>query len=161
MDASFVMRKKLEHETAWLLRLTEHLALHHHYTNNCTMIRYNGIQICGKPPTCFGIFRPKLGSYSTKKITLMACYTILKIADIDRNLQGVYHTFVYHCVISYCSCWHMQGGLYYCTERGKVLTRIFILRSFISHFDNMWCTIRRASLNEQHVNAILQHLKKV
>ena len=86
IDASFIIRDKLKHETAWLLHLTEHMDLHHHYTNNCTMIRYNDIQICGKPTTCFGTFRPKLGSCSTKKSTLMSCYTVLKKAKIDRNL---------------------------------------------------------------------------
>jgi len=36
---------------------------------NCTIIRYNNIESCGNPPTCFGLFRPSSGWYSTKKNT--------------------------------------------------------------------------------------------
>ena len=85
MDAAFNKRETQEHETAWLLHITEYLDLHHHYTNNCTTIRYNDIQICDKRPTCFGIFRPYLVSYSTKKSTLITYYTFLKTAEKDRN----------------------------------------------------------------------------
>ena len=31
-------------------------SLHHMYSNNCTIIRYNNIQTCGKPPTYKGFF---------------------------------------------------------------------------------------------------------
>lgn len=34
------------------------------------------IRIYGKPPTCFGLFRPSSGKYSAKKNTLMANYII-------------------------------------------------------------------------------------
>ena len=71
MDAAFTMREKLERETAWLHHVAEYLGLQHHYTNICTMIRYNDLKICGKSPTCFGIFWSYLGSYSTKKNKMM------------------------------------------------------------------------------------------
>jgi hypothetical protein len=77
-DVAFVVREKLEHVIAWLLHITEYLDLHHAYTNNCTMFRYNDIQICGKPPY--------LWDYSTKKGTVMACFTFLKMAEKNRNL---------------------------------------------------------------------------
>jgi hypothetical protein len=89
---AFVVREKLEHVTAWLLHITEYLDLHHAYTNNCTVYRYNDIQIFGKP-TCFGLFRPHLGSYSTKKGTVMAC-TFLKMAEKTETCRGLRHVCV-------------------------------------------------------------------
>jgi hypothetical protein len=32
-----------------------HWIYHHISTNNCTIIRYNSIQTCGSPPSCFGL----------------------------------------------------------------------------------------------------------
>jgi len=34
---------------------------------NCTVIRHDDLQKCGKPPTCFSFLRPSSGTYSTKK----------------------------------------------------------------------------------------------
>jgi hypothetical protein len=42
------------------------------YSSSCTTIRYNNIQTYGKTPTCFGLFRPSSGRYSTKTNTIMA-----------------------------------------------------------------------------------------
>lgn len=39
---------------------------HHMYSNSCTVVKYNNIQICDNPP-CFGLFQPSSGRYSTKK----------------------------------------------------------------------------------------------
>jgi hypothetical protein len=44
----------------------------HVCTNNCTIIRYIGIQIYDKPPTCFGLFWPCAGMYSKKENAVMA-----------------------------------------------------------------------------------------
>jgi len=41
---------------------------------------YNNIKTCCKPPTCFGLFRPSLESYSKKyvykKIIIMAIHVV-------------------------------------------------------------------------------------
>jgi len=39
----------------------------HMYTNNYAVIRYDDLQKCGKPPTCFNFLRPSSGTYSIKK----------------------------------------------------------------------------------------------
>ena len=50
------------------------------YSSNCTIIMYNNIKTCCKPPTCFGLFRPSLESYSKKyvykKIIIMAIHVV-------------------------------------------------------------------------------------
>ena len=48
------------------------------YTYNRTITGYNDIPTCGKPPTCFGIFRPSSERYATKENTIIASYVIDK-----------------------------------------------------------------------------------
>jgi hypothetical protein len=49
---------------------------HSTYSNNGRIIRFNHVQTCGNPPTCYGLFRPSSGRYATKKNTIMASYVI-------------------------------------------------------------------------------------
>jgi hypothetical protein len=53
------------------------------YINNCTIIRHDGTQTCGKTATYFGIFLPSAGRYSTKETTKMASYVI----DVTVRIQ--------------------------------------------------------------------------
>ena len=43
--------------------------------NNCTTIRYNNIQMCGRS-ACFCLFKPSPGRYWTKKSSEMASYVM-------------------------------------------------------------------------------------
>jgi hypothetical protein len=45
---------------------------HSMYQNHCTIITHNIVQTFDSPSTCFGLFRPSSGRYSTKKNTIMA-----------------------------------------------------------------------------------------
>jgi hypothetical protein len=53
---------------------------HYIYSNNCTIIRYNSIQTCGKPPTCFSLFRPPSGR--PKHVGDLPHVCILLLCDI-------------------------------------------------------------------------------
>jgi len=46
--------------------------IHHVYSNNCTRIKYNNVQTCGKLATFFVLFVCLQGSISAKKTTVMA-----------------------------------------------------------------------------------------
>ena len=53
------------------------------YQSNCTVIRYNIIQIFSSSSTSFDLFRSSSGRYSTKKNTIMAsCVVVKYICDI-------------------------------------------------------------------------------
>jgi hypothetical protein len=47
------------------------IQVHHMYSINCTIIRYNNIQTCDNPATCFG--HPGFG---TRENTIMAIYVL-------------------------------------------------------------------------------------
>lgn len=52
------------------------------YCSNCTIIRCNNLQICGIPTTCFSLFQPSSGRYSTKKNAIMTI-SIIRCAMVE------------------------------------------------------------------------------
>lgn len=67
-------------------------------SDNCTVIRYNDIQTCGQPPTCFdhvhrGTQQRKIQQYliisytynNTVKIQLLKCLKTYIVQDVYRN----------------------------------------------------------------------------
>jgi hypothetical protein len=46
-----------------MFRAVRQVTIYIRSTNNFTVIRYNDIQICGKPPTCFGHFQGSIISH--------------------------------------------------------------------------------------------------
>ena len=59
------------------------------HTNSCAVIRQDDPQTCSKPATCFDLFRPSSGTYSTKKSTVIGGYicivtVLMDISDITK-----------------------------------------------------------------------------
>ena len=57
------------------------------YSNSCTIIRYNSVQTCDSPPTCFGLFR----QFSRRHSKIQSLYfymssASLRIAEKGRNM---------------------------------------------------------------------------
>ena len=57
------------------------------HTNNCTVIRYDDLQTCGKSPACFSFLGPSSVTYSKKK---NACdYLHLSLFFFDKYLPEI------------------------------------------------------------------------